>query len=243
LAGVKLIKKQRIKYIANNARLLILPGYHQKNLASKILALNLKRLADDWVDKYHHPIVLVETFVDPSRFNGTCYRAAGFKEIGKTKGYGVDAGNYYYHGQKKLILVRGLKSNPIDLLTAPFLNPFFAKGSEKKPLANLNQLNVFDKNGLIEYLNPINDWRSKKGRRHEKKIIFSLAVCAILAGRASGYREIKRWVDALPWEVASKFGCSYISSYRTPEEHTIHRSLKGVNGKELCQQVALWLKE
>ncbi|MFW6149630.1 MAG: Druantia anti-phage system protein DruA [Atribacterota bacterium] len=243
LGWCKAHKKQRVKYIANNARLLILPGCHQKNLASKTLALNLKRLADDWADKYHHPVVLVETFVDPSRFNGTCYRAAGFKEIGKTKGYGVDAGDYYYHGQKKLILVRGLKPNTKKLLTAPFLHPFFARGSDKKPLANLNRLNIFAKDGLIERLSTISNWRSNKGRRHDKEIILSLAVCAILAGRASGYREIGRWVDALPWEVASRFGCSYISSYRTPEEHTIRRSLKGVNGKELCQKVALWLKE
>ena len=88
-------KQQRVKYIANSARLLILPGVNIKNLASKALALNLKRLSHDWVQKYNHPIILVETFIDPSRFKGTCYRAANFFEIGKTKGYGVSAGDYY----------------------------------------------------------------------------------------------------------------------------------------------------
>lgn len=101
-------KQQRLKYIANSARLLILPEINIKNLASKALALNLKRLSDDWVRKYNHPVVLVETFIDPSLFKGTCYRAANFIEIGKTKGYGVSAGDYYYHGNKKLMALRYL---------------------------------------------------------------------------------------------------------------------------------------
>ncbi len=212
-------------------------------MASKALSLNLKRLSDDWVKKYNHPIILVETFVDPSQFKGTCYRAANFIEIGKTKGYGVSAGNYYYHGNKKLILVYPLQRKIKHLFTAPFLSPILAQGSNKKPLVNLNRLNIFNENGLIEQLDTVSNWRSNYGKRHEKGIILSLAVCAILSGHASGYREIGRWVEALPWEVASKFGCSYIHTYRTPSEPTIRRSLQGVDGNEVAKKVAHWLTE
>ena len=68
---------KRLYLIANNARFLILPSWHLPNLASHLLALNLKRLSLDWHRYHGHPIVLAETFVDSARFAGTCYRAAG----------------------------------------------------------------------------------------------------------------------------------------------------------------------
>ena len=71
-------KYERLQYITNNQRFLILPGVSIKNLASRALALNIKRLSADWETVYGHPILMVETFVDHSRFKGTCYRAAGW---------------------------------------------------------------------------------------------------------------------------------------------------------------------
>jgi len=67
-------------FVANNVRFLILPWVHIKHLASKVLALNLRRLSNDWQTIYGHPLYLVETFVDLSRFQGTCYRASDQRE-------------------------------------------------------------------------------------------------------------------------------------------------------------------
>ncbi len=66
----------RLKLIANNSRFLILPNGDDKNLGSRLLSLCLKRLSNNWVIKYGHPILLVETFVDPERFYGEVYRAS-----------------------------------------------------------------------------------------------------------------------------------------------------------------------
>jgi hypothetical protein len=55
-----------------------------KNLASKTLALNLKRLSADWLTAYRHPVLLAETFIDHSLFTGTCYRATGFILSGRS---------------------------------------------------------------------------------------------------------------------------------------------------------------
>ena len=63
------LKWKRLKHVLNNTRFLILPGIHIKNLASKILSLNLKRLSSDWETLYGHPVILAEIFVDPSRFS------------------------------------------------------------------------------------------------------------------------------------------------------------------------------
>jgi len=68
----------RLRLVVNHARFLILPGVQIPNLASKILALNTRRLATDWDQVYGHPVAVVETFVDPAHFAGTSYRAAGW---------------------------------------------------------------------------------------------------------------------------------------------------------------------
>jgi hypothetical protein len=61
---------KRLHLIANNVRFLILPDWHIPNLASHLLALNLKRLSNDWQNSHGHPILLAETFVDSTRFAG-----------------------------------------------------------------------------------------------------------------------------------------------------------------------------
>ena len=84
------MKKKRLErlfLLANNVRFLIFPWINIKNLASKILSLNLKRLSNNFKLLYGHPVVLVETFVDLSRYKGTCYRAANWIYLGKTKGF------------------------------------------------------------------------------------------------------------------------------------------------------------
>ncbi len=72
------LKFRRLRLMVNNVHFLILPAWHRPNPASQVLALNLRRLSEDWERCYGHPIRLTETFVDPARFRGTCYRAAGF---------------------------------------------------------------------------------------------------------------------------------------------------------------------
>ncbi len=65
---------RRLHLIANNVRFLILPDWRRPNMASHLLALNLKRLSRDWQCCHGHPVLLSETFVDSSRFRSTCYR-------------------------------------------------------------------------------------------------------------------------------------------------------------------------
>lgn len=72
--------------ITNNMRYLILPWVRVKNLASHILSLVARRIMDDWISKYRHPVYMLETFVDRSRFHGTSYRAANWIYVGQTKG-------------------------------------------------------------------------------------------------------------------------------------------------------------
>ena len=79
-------KRERLPYVANNQRFVILPWVRIKGLASRILGLNLRRLSRDWMRTYSHPVVLAETFVDVSRFAGTTYRASNWMFVGITSG-------------------------------------------------------------------------------------------------------------------------------------------------------------
>lgn len=80
-------REKHLHMIVNNVRFLILPWVDVKNLASRLLSLNIRLLASDWQQFYAHPIALAETFVD-SRFAGTCYKAANWIHVGHTKGRG-----------------------------------------------------------------------------------------------------------------------------------------------------------
>ncbi|MBW2741302.1 MAG: DUF4338 domain-containing protein, partial [Deltaproteobacteria bacterium] len=59
----------RLNLLANNSRFLILPDSHYKNLASKVLSLCQRRIQQDWINRFGYPLLLLETFVDPTRFN------------------------------------------------------------------------------------------------------------------------------------------------------------------------------
>lgn len=79
-------RQKALRLIANQQRFLILPWVHVAHLASHLLALAVRRLAQDWQGRYGHPVWLVETFVQEQRFAGTAYNAAGWIPIGRTTG-------------------------------------------------------------------------------------------------------------------------------------------------------------
>jgi len=81
-------RQRNLHLVVNNARFLILPWIHCKNLASRILALVSRRLPDEWQARYAYRPVLLETFVEKPRFTGTCYKAANWQHLGDTQGRG-----------------------------------------------------------------------------------------------------------------------------------------------------------
>jgi hypothetical protein len=84
-------RRRNIHLIAYNTRFLILPWVRVSHLASHILGRMARQAPRDWERMYSHPIYLLETFVDPQRFRGTCYRAANWMVVGETTGRGKDS--------------------------------------------------------------------------------------------------------------------------------------------------------
>ena len=81
-------RQRRLPLLVNNARFLILPWVHCRNLASRLLAMVTRALADDWQERYNYRPVLMETFVETARFRGTCYKAANWIYLRETQGRG-----------------------------------------------------------------------------------------------------------------------------------------------------------
>ena len=96
---------RQLHLIASNVRILVLPGFRVPNLASRVA----RRLSSDMEALRGHQVLLAGTFVDPALFAGTCYRAAGWTEIGEMRGFGRAAGGWREHGRPKKVLVRLLR--------------------------------------------------------------------------------------------------------------------------------------
>jgi hypothetical protein len=228
---------RRLHLIANNVRFLILPGWHEPNLASRLLALNLKRLRRDWEIYFGHPVLLAETFVDSSRFRGTCYRAAGWQVLGQTRGFAKRNRRYWRHGQPKLVFVRPLVADARSRLVAPFLPPLTSPRKESSWMIDANRLPLQGEDGLMDLLQTLVDPRKPRGVRHPVATIVAISVCAALSG-ARSFCAIAQWAQGLSREALRQLG----SKRRTPpSEPTIRRVLQRLDADRLDAQIGQWL--
>jgi hypothetical protein len=97
-------RRRNVRFLAYNTRFLILPWVKVEHLASHILGRMVLRISTDWQRIYGHPIYFLETFVDPERFRGTCYRAANWVVLGKTTGRGKQCNSYVPNRSIKEVL-------------------------------------------------------------------------------------------------------------------------------------------
>jgi hypothetical protein len=109
-------RRRNIRFLAYNTRFLILPWVRVEHLASHILGRMAARISDDWKQMYGHPIYFLETFVDPERFRGTCYRAANWALLGRTTGRGKQSNSYVPNRSIKEVLGYPVTPNFRELL-------------------------------------------------------------------------------------------------------------------------------
>lgn len=234
----EVVKWQRLNLVVNNARFLILSGERVVNLASRVLSLNLKRLSGDWELAYGHPVLLAETFVDPRRFSGTCYRAAGWTEIGTTRGYGRRAGRYEPHGEPKTVWVRPLVRHVSQRLCT--LGGEAMTKSEAKPL----RLSRAQADELMRILMSLPDSRHRRGRRHDQASILAVAICAVLCG-ARSYVAIAEWAQRCSQNFLKRLWCRkdpHSKSYVPPSEPTIRRVLQGIDAEQVDRALSDWVQ-
>ena len=111
-------RRRNLPLLAYNTRFLILPWVRVPHLASHILGRMAARISADWQAVYAHPIYWLETFVDPERFRGTCYRAANWQVLGETTGRGKDDLTHRQNRSLKQVLGLPLLRRFRELLSA-----------------------------------------------------------------------------------------------------------------------------
>jgi hypothetical protein len=104
-------RRRHLGYVINNTRFLLFPWVEVKNLASHVLGKTVRRLGDDWQQCWGYRPVVVETFVDPEHYTGTCYRAANWLYLGQTTGVGLARKGKSYTSSPKQIFVLPLGLN------------------------------------------------------------------------------------------------------------------------------------
>ena len=112
-------RRRNIRLLAYNTRFLILPWVRVPHLASHLLGRMAQVLSGDWEHRYGHPIYFLETFIDPQRFRGTCYRAANWIVLGTTTGRGKDAPTWTPNRPIKAVLGYPLTRDFRPRLCAP----------------------------------------------------------------------------------------------------------------------------
>jgi hypothetical protein len=234
------LKWRRLRLIANNSRFLVLPGARQPNLASRVLGLSCRRLSADWQVAFGHPVLAVETFVERDRFTGTCYLAAGWTEIGETKGFGRSAGKYYEHGVRKRLLVKPLHSNWRVLLCDPDPHPEWSRREEGMDSLSLN---LVGPGSLHEALGQLSDPRRRRGCSYrEVSGLFVLVIAAVLAGRQN-YAAIAQWVQDVPEDLLRALKCirnARTGRCRRPSEPTLRRMINSADAEEVDRILAEW---
>ena len=231
----------RLRFVVNNTRFLMLPDVQVPNLASKVLALNVRRLRDDWAAVYGHPVVLAETFVDPARFAGTSYRAAGWQYLGDTRGFARHHKRYVRHGHPKQLWVRPLGPESPKVLRAPFLSAALMGGA--LTMLDFNTLNWTGPNGLRDRLVTLTDPRHRRGIRYAIDQVLVLALAAVLAGQRN-YVAISDWIHDLDPEARRLFGCRrWGATYKVPSEPTIRRVLQQVDAAAVDAVLNGWLDD
>jgi len=125
-------RREHLDRVARNSRFVVFPWVRVENLASRILGLTLRRLSSDWAKRHGKRLWLVETFVDPRYYRGTCYRAANWVHVGQTWGSGKSGNRYVYHGHVKevylYVIERGFRDRigcerqPYDPVNRPPLS-------------------------------------------------------------------------------------------------------------------------
>lgn len=226
-------RRRRLALIVNNCRFLLLPHKTFPNLGSRSLRLTLDRLSADWHARYGHPVVLVETFVDPEQFCGTVYSANGWQELGATDGFGrVRRDFYVQHDKPKRLFARELCRNARRSLQAGQLKPALASVEGKTPPRSTQS--PADIRSLVELLKTLPDYRARVGDYPLWSLV-AIALLAHLCGAARGPKELAKFARGFSQARRRVLGIRPQAdrTYPTPSQTTFWRMLQHIDDDAL----------
>jgi hypothetical protein len=238
-------RARRLGLVVNNSRFFVLPARQRyPNLASRVLGLTLRRLSADWQERWGHPVLVVESFVDESEYRGTCYRACGFAAVGPTEGFGRASRDFYeQHGQPKQLYLRELCSGARKRLSQARLpEPLAAYEAEVTGPCPFRAPAL---ESLLDRLGVLPAPHSGHGLRHKQRFVLACAVISTLMG-ACGYRAFENTSKKFTQRQLRALGATLDEEdgrYYPPSDSTFQRDLNRVDAVKVAHIIGEWLAQ
>ena len=233
-------RTRRLPLLVQNNRFLILSKVQQTNLASRVLGLAVAALPEHWQQRTGVCPLLAETFVDPERYAGTCYQAAGWEEVGGTAGFARHGDDYYVaHGAAKRLWLRPLSAPARSRLRDP-LKPL--SGEQARAFGELPVPRRCAES-LAKALRAVPDPRRAAGRRFPLPAMLTGAVLGLACG-ARTVSDLFRFVQELT--PAQRRGLGFRGTAENPRivpppgEGCWRKVLAAVIPAELTRAVLNW---
>jgi hypothetical protein len=239
-------KKRRLALVVNNSRFFILEAYHVPNLASKVMKLVLRRLSEDWQQAYGHGVLIAETFVDRSRFQGTAYKASGWTLLGKTKGFERSRQDFYEaHDRPKELWVRELQEGARTTLRGRNL-PAACQACEQDRPPDCPQ-SAEELGRMRSFFSGLPEWRSRRCP-HKVASLTAVTVCAMMCKVCLGQRDLAAFARNLTREQMKALGfprdwSKRLHTYIVPSESTFARFLRHLDNQALQRELVRWLDQ
>jgi len=230
-------RQRRLSLVTNNTRFVLLPDRTVPNLGGKVLKTVLQRLSADWQARYGHPVVIVETFVDPEQFCGTVYTANGWEELGTTDGWGRHQRDYYVkHDKPKRLFVRELCSHGRRSLQAEHLKPALAMAESKvlpRPAQSVKEIQ-----SIVDHFKQIPEFRA----RFESYPLWSLLTIVLLATFCEaprGQKDLAKFARGFsqPQRRALGIRRNRQGKYPAPSQSTFCRMFQGVDPRKVEEAI------
>jgi hypothetical protein len=238
------LRSERQKLIVQNRRFLLLgeKGAH-RNLASRILGAAVKALPEQWPAYFGYVPLLAETFTDIEAYEGTCYKAAGWIALGRTKGFSRHKADFFVPNDRpKKLWVKPLRKNALALLCAPELSAVHRAGAASSA-HGVMPISQPQMESLHDHLSRVKDPRAANREFHIGAVL-SIVVMALLSGQRDisqitrfGWRltPAQRKSLGLPRKEGKKF-------YRVPGYKVYYKLLSKLNPDTLAESLSAWLR-
>ena len=230
---------RRLHLTANNSRFVILTPERVPNLASRVLGLSLRRLSSDIQAVHGYPALLAETFVDPARFAGTCYRASNWRSLGMTRGFARDPGaapRWRHHGQPKEVFVFELTDGAAEALSRAEIPANWNAEQHSEPMTAPRLRSLF------ECLGEVPECRRARGKRYPLKTVLAVAVAARLAGYrgSTAFAQFAALLSQEQLEAVGAFRSPSKKRYTAPAITTFHNILAALPPETLDNAIGRW---
>jgi len=226
-------RHRRLSLVVNNSRFLVLPDQTVPNLGTKTLRLVLDRLSEDWQKRYGHPVLVVETFVDPDQFCGTVYTANGWQELGQTDGWGRHRRDYYVkHDKPKRLFVRELCRQARRSLQAEHLKADLVVVEAKVPPRCT--MRVKEIQSMSEHFKQVPEYR-ERFESYPVWSLLTLVLLAVLCEAPRGQKDLEKFARGFSQGQRRALGIRQNpkGKYPAPSQSTFCRLFQRVDGPKV----------